>query len=133
MADMFSKEKRSDIMSLIRSKETRIEVNFRKQLWRIGFRYSKNPAKYFGKPDLAMPKYRTVIFIDGCFWHGCRKHSHTPRSNKEYWKLKIRRNKARDKEVSKYYKKHGWNVIRIWEHDLKMKDIAGRVAEKIRG
>ena len=119
MADKFTKEKRSKIMSSIRGKDTKIEVAFRKALWRDGFRYSKNSVKYFGKPDIVLKKYQTVIFIDSCFWHGCKKHFRMPATNKKYWQTKIERNIARDKEVNKHYKQIGWTIIRVWEHDIK--------------
>jgi len=106
-------------MSKVRSKDSQIEIGFRKRLWKEGFRYGKNSARYFGKPDLVLPKYETVIFIDSCFWHGCRKHGSTPKTREAFWKTKIERNKERDAEVSKYYKKLGWKIFRIWEHDLK--------------
>ncbi len=119
MADIFSKKKRSEIMSKVRSKDSKIEVEFRKKLWKAGFRYRKNSTKYFGKPDIVLPKYKTVIFIDSCFWHGCKKHSSIPKTRKKFWETKIERNRERDQEVSKYYKKQGWNIFRIWEHNLK--------------
>lgn len=119
MTDIFSKKKRSEIMSSIRSTDSIIEIQFRKELWKQGFRYRKNSTKYFGKPDLALPKYKTVIFIDSCFWHGCKKHGSIPQTRRKFWDAKIARNKERDKEVSKYYKKQGWKIFRIWEHDLK--------------
>ncbi|MDO8555419.1 MAG: very short patch repair endonuclease [bacterium] len=121
MTDVVSKKKRSEIMSAVRSKDTKIEVAFRKALWNKGFRYSKNSAKYFGKPDLVLKKYKTVIFLDSCFWHGCKKHCRIPSVRKNYWPQKIARNSARDKEVSKHYKKQGWKIFRIWEHNLPQK------------
>ena len=123
MTDTVSKKKRSEIMSKIKSKDSKIEVEFRKAIWKAGFRYRKNPANYFGKPDLVLKKYKTVIFIDSCFWHGCKKHCRLPATNKKYWNEKIERNKKRDKEVNRYYKKIGWKVVRIWEHNLKKKSI----------
>lgn len=117
--DVFSKKKRSEIMSKIRSKDTKIEILFRKTLWKKGFRYRKNSSKYFGEPDLVLPKYKTAIFIDSCFWHNCPKHGYLPKSNLRYWRKKIERNKERDKEVIKYYKKIGWKIFRVWEHNLK--------------
>lgn len=119
MTDIVSKKKRSEIMSKIRSKDSKIEVAFRKELWKHGFRYRKNAASYFGKPDLVLKKYKTVIFIDSCFWHGCKTHCRIPSVRKKYWVEKIDRNKARDKEVSKYYKQLHWQIFRIWEHDQK--------------
>lgn len=119
MTDIFSKKKRSEIMSKVRSKDSKIEIEFRKKLWGAGFRYRKNASKYFGKPDLVLRKYKTVIFIDSCFWHGCKKHGSTPQTRKKFWEAKIERNKQRDKEVSKHYKKNGWKIFRIWEHKIK--------------
>lgn len=119
MADSVSKQKRSEIMSRIKSKDSKIEIDFRKQLWNAGFRYRKNAKNYFGKPDIVLKKYQTVIFIDSCFWHGCKKHCRIPTANKKYWVNKISRNKLRDKQVDRYYKISGWKIIRIWEHNLK--------------
>ncbi len=118
MADTVSKQKRSEIMSKVKSKDSKIEVEFRKAIWKAGFRYRKNAKKYFGKPDLVLKKYKTVIFIDSCFWHGCKKHCRIPETNQKYWIDKIERNKQRDKEVNKHYKKQDWRIIRVWEHDL---------------
>lgn len=109
-------------MSKVRSKDSKIEVDFRKAIWKAGFRYRKNPKGYFGKPDLVLKKYKTVIFIDSCFWHGCKKHYRAPSTRKSYWIPKIERNKQRDKEVNRYYRNKGWLIIRIWEHDLEKKD-----------
>ncbi|MGI6378751.1 MAG: very short patch repair endonuclease [Patescibacteria group bacterium] len=119
MADIVSKTKRSEIMSRIKNKDSKIEIEFRKALWKQGIRYRKNAKNYFGKPDLVLKKYKTVIFIDSCFWHGCKKHCRIPATNKKYWIDKIERNKQRDDKVKKYYKKTDWNCFRIWEHDLK--------------
>ncbi len=99
-----------------------MEVAFRTELHKRGFRYRKNSKKYFGTPDLVLPKYRTVIFIDSCFWHGCMHHCRIPSTRDEFWKAKIDRNRERDIEVNRYYSKLGWCVIRIWEHDLKRSD-----------
>lgn len=118
MADTVSKSQRSKIMSSVRSKDTKIEVAFRKALWKKGFRYRKNSLKYFGKPDLVLKKFKTVIFIDSCFWHGCKKHCRIPATNKKYWINKIARNKERDREVNYYYKNSDWEIFRIWEHDI---------------
>lgn len=106
-------------MSRIRSKDSRIEIEFRKKLWKVGLRYRKNAAKYFGKPDLVLSKYKTVIFIDSCFWHGCRTHKSTPQTRQTFWKRKINRNIQRDKEVNVYYKELNWITFRVWEHNLK--------------
>lgn len=114
-----SKKKRSSIMRAIKSKDTKIEIAFRKVLWEKGFRYKKNSSKYFGKPDIVLKKYKTVIFLDSCFWHGCKKHGSMPQTRKKFWKEKIERNKQRDKEVNRHYKKNGWKALRVWEHEIK--------------
>ena len=118
MADKFSKQKRSEIMSKVRNKGSKIEVVLCKALWKEGFRYRKNSTKYFGKPDIVLLKYKTVIFVDSCFWHGCKKHGSMPQTRRDFWENKISRNKERDKEVSRFYKKEGWSIVRIWEHDI---------------
>ena len=116
--DNVSKIKRSEIMSAVKSTGSKIELSFRKELWHKGFRYRKNSSKYMGKPDIVLKKYRTVIFLDSCFWHGCEDHCRLPKTKREYWIEKINRNKKRDEKVTQYYKDLGWQVIRIWEHDL---------------
>lgn len=119
MTDTVSKKKRSEIMSRIRGSDTSFEEKFRKSLWREGLRYRKNVKKLVGKPDIYFACKKLVVFLDSCFWHGCRKHCRMPSSNIEYWKKKIDRNRKRDKEVTKYYKNNGYKIIRIWEHELK--------------
>lgn len=128
MSDTVSKKKRSEIMSHVKSKNSKIETIFRKELRKKGLRYRKNSNKYFGKPDIVLSKYKTVIFIDSCFWHGCKKHCRLPATRKKYWTEKIERNKQRDKEVNRYYKKISWKVIRVWEHNLKS---VNKIVEKI--
>ncbi len=122
MTDTVTKKKRSEIMRAVRSKDSKIEIVFRRALWKAGFRYRKNDKNYFGKPDIVLKKYKTVVFIDSCFWHGCAKHCRIPSTNKKYWVAKIERNKERDKEVNKWYKKNDWKTIRFWEHQIN-KDI----------
>ena len=120
--DTVSKRKRSEIMSRVRCRDSRIEVKFRKELHKQGFRYRKNSLKYFGTPDLVLPKHKTVIFIDSCFWHGCKKHCRLPTTRPKFWSDKIERNRERDKQVNRHYRVRGWRVIRILEHDLKKSD-----------
>lgn len=119
--DIFSKNDRSRIMSAVKNKDSAIEIKIRKDLWGLGFRYRKNSNKYFGKPDLVLARYKTVIFTDSCFWHGCGIHGSIPKTNKKFWQDKIGRNVERDIEVNKKYKEQDWKVIRIWEHDIKDK------------
>jgi len=119
--DVHSKETRSYNMSRIKGKETKPEVTVRKFLFSEGFRYRKNDKRYPGTPDIVLPKYRTVIFVNGCFWHkheGCR-YFVWPENNKEFWKNKIEANVERDNRNYELLKKLGWNVIVIWECELK--------------
>lgn len=113
MADIFSKEKRSEVMSKIHSSNTKPELKHKAK--NINFEYQ---PKAFGSPDFIDWKNKTVIFIDGCFWHKCPMHYKKPKSNEKYWKQKIRKNILRDKEVGIVYRNAGWKVVRIWEHDL---------------
>ncbi len=132
MADIFSKNKRSEMMSKVRSKDSKIEIEFRKKLWKVGLHYRKNSFKYFGKPDLVLLKYKTVIFIDSCFWHGCKRHGTTPQIRKKFWKQKLTRNVERDREVTRYYRKRDWKVFRVWEHQLKNdQKVIDRIIRKI--
>jgi len=130
--DTVSKQKRSEIMSRIKSRDSKIETLFRKELWKLGFRYRKNSGKYFGKPDIVLKQHKTVVFVDSCFWHGCKKHCRIPTARKTYWTNKIARNMARDKEVLGYYKKQGWKIFRVWEHDLlDVKNAASKMGKKL--
>ncbi len=128
--DTVSKKKRSEIMSRIKSRDSKIEILFRKELWKHGFRYRKNSGKFFGKPDIVLKKHKTVIFIDSCFWHGCKKHCRIPTIHKKYWIAKVTSNVARDKEVSKYYRVKDWKIFRIWEHDINKN--SAKTVEKIK-
>lgn len=134
MTDIFTPEKRSEIMSKVKSKGTKIEVMFGKELRKRGFRYRKNFGKYFWTPDFVLKKYKTVIFLDSCFWHGCPVHGTMPETNKEMWKKKLERNKQRDWEAVAYYKKQNWNILRIRWHNVKkstLKELVDEVIEKI--
>ena len=117
-------EQRSINMSHIRSKDTKPEEIVRKYLFARGFRYRKNDTRYPGKPDLVLPKYHTVIFINGCFWHqhGCSR-STLPKTNQDYWIPKIQRNVERDRQNLKALEDAGWKVIVIWECELKKKTL----------
>ena len=118
-------------MGKIKSKETKLEKDFRKLLWKEGIKYRKNSSKHFGKPDIVITSKKLVIFIDSCFWHGCKKHCRIPETNHDYWVNKINRNKERDKEVNVYYKKIGWKIIRIWEHNFN-NDNMNKMVKKIK-
>lgn len=136
MADIFSKEKRSKIMSKIKSKGTKPEIILRKKLFAKGFRYRINYKKLPGKPDIVLPKYKTVIFVHGCFWHGhsdC-KDSHLPKSNTDFWETKISENKMRDNRNSEALRQMGYNVLIVWECDLtptKLNDLLNKIVPSI--
>ncbi len=120
MADNHTKEVRSRNMSRIRSTNTKPEETVRKNLFSKGFRYRKNVRTLPGCPDIVLPKYKTVIFVNGCFWH---KHDCPrfiwPSSNTEYWHSKISRNVERDKVNHRELENNGWNVLIVWECQLK--------------
>lgn len=116
---MMSKEQRRKNMQAIRS-QSRLENQVSRELWRRGFRFRKNDKTLFGNPDISIKKYKIVIFIDSCFWHGCEDHGNRPKSNQDYWDKKLARNRARDIEVTDYYKKNNWHIKRMWEHEIKM-------------
>lgn len=121
MADVHTPEQRSYNMSQIHSKNTKPEELVRKYLFSKGFRYRKNDARLPGKPDIVLPRYKTVIFVNGCFWHGhegCR-YFVWPKNNAEFWRAKISGNIQRDIQCHQALTELGWNVIVIWECELK--------------
>ena len=121
MADIKTKESRSYNMSKITGKDTKPEEIVRKYLFSRGFRYRKNDRKLPGTPDLVLQKYRTVIFVNGCFWHGHKgcKYFVWPKSNAEFWRKKIESNIARDRRNEIQLKNMGWNVLVVWECELR--------------
>ena len=121
MADIVSPEKRSEMMSGIRSKDTKPERTVRSWLHRNGYRFRINRKDLPGTPDIVLPKYRTVIFVHGCFWHrhdDC-KYATVPETNTSYWLPKLERNVVRDKEAALSLEKLGWKVQVIWECEVK--------------
>lgn len=122
MADIKTKESRSYNMSRIAGKDTKPEELVRKYLFSKGFRYRKNVRKLPGTPDLVLPKYRTVIFVNGCFWHGHEgcKYFVWPKSNAEFWRLKIETNISRDQRKKDQLRDMGWNVMIVWECELRL-------------
>lgn len=124
MADNLTAEQRRRNMSLIRSSETKPEIFVRSILHRLGFRFRKNVKTLPGKPDIVLPKYKTVIFVHGCFWHqhnGC-KRSTIPKSNIDYWIPKLKGNVKRDRQHRKNLEELGWKVAVIWECETKKAD-----------
>lgn len=129
MADHISPEHRSWNMSRIKGKDTKIEVKVRSWLFARGFRFRKNDKRYPGKPDVVLPKYKTVIFINGCFWHrheGC-KYATMPKTRVDYWNAKFERNIMKDKWNVNQLEKMGWKVIILWECELKKDDFDERM------
>lgn len=132
MADVHTPEQRSYNMSRIHSKNTKPEELVRKFLFSQGFRYRKNDAKLPGKPDIVLPKYKAVIFVNGCFWHGhegCR-YFVWPKNNAEFWKEKITGNIQRDKHNHQLLANQGWRVIEIWECQL-MKSVVDNTLQNL--
>ncbi len=121
MADVHTRQQRSYNMSQIRAKNTKPEMLVRKFLHKHGFRYKLHDKTLPGKPDLVLPKYKTVIFIHGCFWHGHDKCRYfvVPKTRTEWWLNKINTNKENDAKAIKTLKKEGWKIINVWECDLK--------------
>lgn len=121
MADVHSKRIRSYNMSQIRSKNTKPELIVRKALFAAGFRYRLHDKKLPGKPDIVLKKYKTIIFVHGCFWHGHKKCRYfvVPKTRTKWWLNKINTNIVNDVKAVKALRKEGWSIINIWECDLK--------------
>lgn len=121
MADVVDKKTRSRMMANIQGRNTKPELTVRKHLHAAGFRYRLHVNDLPGKPDIVLPRYRTVIFVHGCFWHqheGC-KYAANPKSNKDFWLKKLSSNVSRDKDVINILNKNGWKTIVIWECEAK--------------
>ena len=117
----YTTPERSKIMSKIRGKNTKPELAFRKALYAAGYRYRIDYKKLIGKPDIVLKKYRTVIFIDGEYWHGRNWEERKPKikTNRDFWVAKFERNIQRDKEVNAELKRLGYTVFRFWESEVK--------------
>ena len=120
---------KSEQMARVRNKDTEPEMALRRALWRSGLRYRLRP-KLPGTPDLAFPRSKVAIFVDGCFWHGCPEHYTAPGSNVAFWAEKIARNRRRDDDVNRSLGRLGWKVLRFWEHEVQ--DELSMVLERIR-
>ena len=130
MSDILTPAQRHANMAAIRSASTKPEVTLRRALWREGFRYRMNDKRLPGTPDIVLPKYRTVIFVHGCFWHGhkdCKNYT-VPKTNTDFWTAKIARNQERDQDTWRQLEAKGWSVIIVWECELKK----GRLQETVR-
>ncbi|MBU6370760.1 MAG: very short patch repair endonuclease [Patescibacteria group bacterium] len=124
MTDFLSKKKRSELMAKIKSRNTKLEIDFNKLLsskvYPLGFRYRKH-YKLFGKPDIAFVKQKIAVFVDSEFWHGYQFEKNKEALKTKFWLNKIKGNIARDKEVNKILKKKGWKVLRFWEKKIQKK------------
>ena len=119
MADVFTKAKRSEVMSRIRGRGNRdTEIALLKLLRKHRITGWRRHQSLLGRPDFVFGSHRVAVFVDGCFWHGCPQHATMPSQNAKFWKEKLDGNRARDRRVTRELKRRGWHVIRIWEHDL---------------
>ena len=137
MPDNLTPTQRHNNMSHIHSASTKPELALRHSLWFRGFRYRVNDHQLPGSPDIVFPKYRSVVFVHGCFWHGHKgcKHYTVPKTNTDFWVAKVARNQERDQEVWRQLEAKGWSVIIVWECQLKksvLDETINRVAEEIR-
>lgn len=157
MPDIFTRRKRSAVMAAIRSHGNRATELRLIQVFRLngitGWRRGcviREPAyahallrrgqrktedrrqkkRFSVRPDFVFSRLRVAVFVDGCFWHGCPRHGTRPRTNARFWRDKIARNQARDRQVSRLLRKLGWRVVRVWEHELKRKD-EGKLVRKL--
>lgn len=131
--DRLSVNRRSWLMSRVRGENTTPELTVRKYLHALGFRYRLHVKELPGKPDIVLPKYRTVVFVHGCFWHrhrGCR-YASMPKSNVEFWIEKFKLNVARDKRNAAALRKAGWRCLTIWGCETKLNENLDRLAERI--
>lgn len=134
MTDVFTKRKRSEIMSLVRgtgnrATELRLAAIFRAN----GITGWRRRSRIFGKPDFVFPKMKIAVFVDGCFWHSCPVHGTVPLTNREFWHRKLIRNRQRDQLVSRTLKERGWTPLRVWQHELREPDrVVHRICRMIR-
>lgn len=133
MSDKFSKTDRSLIMSKVKSKNTTPEIKVRKLLYSLGYRFRLHKKNLPGTPDIVLSKYKTAIFVNGCFWHGCplcKRSKNYPKSNSEYWDKKLKANLKRDIEVISSLNALNWKTLVIWECETKKKNLQN-LKEKI--
>ena len=133
MADIFTRAKRSEVMSRIRSRGNRgTELRLIALMRAHGITGWRRNARLFGKPDFVFRAARLAVFVDGCFWHACPRHATMPRNNRAFWKAKLTRNAARDREVTRALRKVGWRVLRVWECALSAKRATATIRRIVR-
>ncbi|MBQ0090335.1 MAG: DNA mismatch endonuclease Vsr [Prevotellaceae bacterium] len=130
MSDHMTAQQRHECMSNIHSKDTRPEQVVRRELWHRGYRFRKCVRTLPGTPDIVLPKYRTCIFVNGCFWHGHKdcQYATRPKTNQEFWRTKIENNRERDLRDYTFLESLGWRVIVVWECELKKDRIDDTIA-----
>jgi DNA mismatch endonuclease (patch repair protein) len=122
MADVFSKSKRSDVMSHIRGGGNRdTELALKEVFHELGINGWRRNQSLLGHPDFVFRRQRIAVFVDGCFWHCCPRHHAWPKNNALFWRKKLESNRVRDRDVNRGLREKGWRVLRIWEHELKAK------------
>lgn len=133
MTDNVTKQKRSEIMASVKSEGNRsTEITFVRILRNNHITGWRCQPRLFGKPDFVFRRERVAVFIDGCFWHGCPLCYRRPKSSRKYWDAKVHANMARDKRVTNTLRRHGWSVLRIWEHELKQPEkVIPRIEAKL--
>lgn len=133
MTDVLTREQRSRCMAAVKSKDTKPEMTVRRFLFSKGLRYRVNNRKLPGSPDIVLKKFKTVVFVDGCFWHGHEgcKYFRLPKSNTDFWRHKIALNYARDYANNIDLKLAGWRVIRIWECDIRTESKRQETLDKL--
>ena len=134
MADCFTVEKRSAVMSAVRHENTAAEIKLCKTLWRLGLRYRKHLRVRGVRPDIVFTRCQVAVFVDGCFWHGCPVHYVSPESNKDFWRAKLEKNVARDSHARQLLEEAGWRVLRFWECEVnrELDRVANAVSEIVR-
>jgi len=120
MADIFTPEKRRQIMRAVGSRDTKPEILLRKALFKMGYRFRLYRTDLPGSPDLVFPKYKAIIFVNGCFWHGhnCKRGNRIPATNSDYWRRKIERNRQNDRKALASLQQIGWRCLTVWECDV---------------
>jgi len=128
--DTLTPDQRHKNMAAIHSSNTKPEVKLRHALWALEFRYRVNDKRLPGSPDIVLPRYKTVIFVHGCFWHGhkgCKNYT-VPKTNTDFWVAKVKRNQERDQDVWRKLEAKGWNVIIVWECELEKNRLPDTIA-----
>jgi len=135
MTDIFTPEKRSEVMSKVKGKNTAPELLVRRELWKRGFRYRVHDRSLPGTPDISSKRHRLAVFIDGCFWHACPLHFKYPKSNPLYWERKIRRNRERRNEVRKGLKDMGFTILEFFECEVNggLEAVVSRITQEMTG